>query len=83
MRQGCSHTGARHLNVWLLPCWRTRAPAGGRSGPTYSSSRPQADLWAFDLASRAWQEVRQPGLAPLPRFLNSYAQYTPAKSQGE
>jgi hypothetical protein len=56
---------------------------GGRSGPTYASSRPLKDVWSFDLATRRWSEALEYGLAPHPRFLFSYLVQSAADSGGQ
>ncbi|KAL4458419.1 hypothetical protein ABPG75_013284 [Micractinium tetrahymenae] len=51
---------------------------GGRYGSGASASWPIGDRWLFDLATREWRQLPIRGLSPLPRFLFSSAQFSPA-----
>jgi len=55
---------AREDHTWTVdPAARVAYLFGGRNG-----ERVRGDLWAFDLATDAWRQVRPPGDVPPPRF---------------
>ncbi len=43
-----------------------------------SASWPIGDRWLFNLDTREWRQLPIRGLSPLPRFLFSSTQYSPA-----
>lgn len=60
------------------------APPGPALPPTLqsagsgSASWPIGDRWLFSLDTREWRQLPIRGLSPLPRFLFSSAQFSPA-----